>query len=69
VSQNKEGWEMKEGRLDEIQSECQKALDHAVKIINGDSNYDGADGARKVIVLCHRIQELIFAIRTSEAHK
>lgn len=46
-------------RLQQIKSTVAKKAAHADRILDGDDNYDGADGARYVADLCALCDELI----------
>lgn len=49
-------------RLQQIKSTVAKKSAHADRILDGEENYDGADGARIVSELCGTIEELIEAL-------
>lgn len=50
---------MNPDQLSRIKAAVDRELRHADKIMNGDSEYDGADGARVVQELCEYCQTLI----------
>jgi hypothetical protein len=58
---------MSPAALNAIKEQCALALECANGIMAGEhDNYDGADGAREVIAVCHMIKELINEIETME---
>lgn len=54
---------MDKDKLNEIESNIDNELRYADKIMAGDAEYDGADGARAVQEICRQAKTLITELR------
>ncbi len=54
---------MNKARLQKIETEVKEYQDGAEGIMDGGENYDGADGARYMLVVCGYCRELIAALK------
>lgn len=53
--------------LDQIKLRCEREQKVAERIMLGDrDNYDGADGARKILDLCEDIDELLKEVKPDD---
>lgn len=50
---------MTRARLDQIRDKIERRLEQAQRVLNGDTEYDGADGARYIKDLCSDFLEVI----------
>lgn len=54
---------MENDKLENIEKQIKRAARYAERIMEGETSYDGADGARTVLEVCDLAEELINALR------